>query len=564
MTEPRTSFEIQVLSDKRWVISDMASDEGQAKLFADNLLQTGNHVAVRVIRDFERLDGTHSETVLMEKKAPEKAAGDPSLSTIGEAPLCADVEACYGLAARTTMGRLLRKYFDEVQITPSEMLHDAKELKRFGDKGTLLYSGLDRVAGLQSRAAGEDGPAARRAFLDSAWEEIGKRARAFAATKPKAPASFAEAVERAGSEPQAEHTLRSLLAMALLEKRNWLAKLELLLAWSEEAAAGAQGGIIDGIVADLTVPAQMIQDLLGFQANLACALGQIVELAEGSATIAKGAPATFEPLNALFAARRLEQTRAVLLTRVIREVAGSNPLSRNDPGQEFEMFHKLLHRLVGRTYVVGGPPMAEALVQRGARVISTGYGSVNVGLALNQLIGALGDGCLRMFFLLTFAGSSLGRAMGPALTEVLSGHLERSSHIDQWVPARDPPRDRMMALKAAEAQVRECPYLDETVRAGLARRIDDVMVRYLQAEGVIEKIDKPDDPLAMRAIRLVKFCGSGVLIKGRSLDMAKARVIEHLRQKQFEEKFLASIPDPAQAEKALRDFHRLLVESGFN
>ena len=76
-------------------------------------------------------------------------------------------------------------------------------------------------------------------------------------------------------------------------------------------------------------------------------------------------------------------------------------------------------------------------------------------------------------------------------------------------------------------------------------------------------MDKPDDPLAMRAIRLVKFCGSGVLIEGKSLNMAKARVVEHLRQKQFEEKFVASMPDPSQGEKHLRDFHRLLVECGF-
>ena len=98
----------------------------------------------------------------------------------------------------------------------------------------------------------------------------------------------------------------------------------------------------------------------------------------------------------------------------------------------------------------------------------------------------------------------------------------------------------------------------------LAEMIDDVMVGYLQDEGVIEKIDKADDPLAIRAIRLVKFCGSGVLIEGKSLNMAKARVVEHLRQKQFEEKFVASCPDPSQGDKNLRDFHRLLVECGFS
>ncbi len=45
--------------------------------------------------------------------------------------------------------------------------------------------------------------------------------------------------------------------------------------------------------------------------------------------------------------------------------------------------------------------------------------------------------------------------------------------------------------------------------------------------------------------------------------MAHQRILTHLRQPQFEAKFLASIPDPTQAERHLREFHRLLVESGF-
>ena len=55
----------------------------------------------------------------------------------------------------------------------------------------------------------------------------------------------------------------------------------------------------------------------------------------------------------------------------------------------------------------------------------------------------------------------------------------------------------------------------------------------------------------------------GALIKGKSLDLARSRIIEHLRQPQFEEKFLASSGDPSSGEKNLREFHRLLREVGF-
>lgn len=555
----KTSYEVQVLNDKNWIIAETMSDEAKAKAFAENLAQKGNCTAVRVVKDFERIDGTHSETVILEKAGAEKSGGDPGLSTITEAPLCTELEEFYDRPARTTMGRLLRKYLDEVLITPFELLHDAKEMKRFGDKGNLLYSAIDRVSTLQVKAAGGESKA-RKDFLDRMWEELGRRARAFAATKPKAPKTFAEALAEAGGDL---FLLRSYMTLALLEKRSWFGKLDLLIAWAAEPESRDHMAEIDAVISDLTVPAQVIQDLLGFQNNLAAALCQIVNLTEGKAETAKFAPPTFTELNRLFGEGSLTQSREVLMGRVVREAGGTNPLSRNDPGQEFEMFHKLLARLVDRDRVVGGAVMAEALLQRGARVINSGGATVNALQALEMLLGAMADGCVRLQFLLTLAGSDLGREMGAVLTEVLEGHVRRSSHIDQWVPVRLAPPARMAALTAANKALRTCPHLVDEFRKALADRIDDVMVRYLTAEEVIEKIDKPDDPLAMRAIRLVKFCGSGVLIEGKSLNMAKARVIEHLRQKQFEEKFVASVPDPSQGEKHLRDFHRLLVECGF-
>lgn len=559
MSPSKTSYEVQVLDGKNWVIAEMAPDEAKAKAFAENLLQAGNHAAVRVIKDFERIDGTHSETVILEKKCEEKGGGDPTLTTITEAPVCSDIEDFYAQPARTTMGKLLRKYLDEAMVTPFELLHDAKEMKRFGDKGNLLYSAIDRVSTLQAKATGEESKA-RKDFLDKMWEEMGKRARDFAAKKPKPPASFAEAQSLAKGD---SFLLRSYMTLALLEQRSWFGKLDLLIKWAAEPEAKGAMVEIDAVIADLTVPAQVIQDLLGFQSNLASALCQIVELTEGAAEAAKFAPQTFTDLNKLFADGTLVQTRDVLMGRVVREAGGTNPLARNDPSQEFEMFHKLLHRLVDRDRVVGGAVMAEALLQRGARVLNGGGASMSAPQALETLLGALADGCMRLQFILTLAGSNLGKSMGEVLTEILEGHFRRSSHIDHWVPVRLAPPARMAALNNAHKLVRTCPNLVDAFRKSLSERIDEVMVRYLTAEEIIEKVDKPDDPLAMRAIRLVKFCGSGVLIEGKSLNMAKARVIEHLRQKQFEEKFVASVPDPSQGEKHLRDFHRLLVECGF-
>ena len=138
-----------------------------------------------------------------------------------------------------------------------------------------------------------------------------------------------------------------------------------------------------------------------------------------------------------------------------------------------------------------------------------------------------------------------------------------SDQLNYWVPVKVPPRDRMHAMTVTHGLLSGSNQVPNPPRDDLARSMDEVLCRYLVDEGVIEKIDKADDPLAMRAIRLIKFCGSGVLIRGKSLDLARSRIIEHLRQPQFEEKFLASSGDTTSGEKNLREFHRLLREVGF-
>ena len=563
MNGKATSFEVQVLRDKRWVLAEVAADEANAVAFADNLLQKGNHEAVRVVRDFRRTDGLHSETVVHEKTADDRRKGDLSVAPVAEAPICRRTGDFYALSSRQVVGRIFRRYLDEFILTPTELLHNAKEMKRLADKDRLLFSAVDCVSTLQAQASGEDGKA-RRDFLHQAWDEATARARKAEPGKPPSPgATLAELAAAAGGEGEEhEYRCRVLMALCLLDVRSWAGKLDRVLGWAAEEDASARTALVDGVVADLLMSAQLLQDLLGFQANLGTALCQMCDLAAGRAEPARFAPEAFGALNRLLAGAHLPQARDVLLARVIRELRGANPLSRNEPAREFEMFAQLLGRLVPYSGMVGGPAAAEAVAQRQMRLHNVG-GAAGHAQAVDGMARVLGDGCRQTHYLLALAASSLSPAVGTMAVEALAQFGRTATGIDAWAPRRLNPPDRMAALAACNRAISTATVLPEGLRTDLAHLTDLVMVRYLEDEGVIEKIDKPDDPLALRAIRLVKFCGSGVLIPGQSLDRARRRVIDHLRQPQFEAKFLASVADPVQAERQLREFHRLLVESGF-
>ncbi len=562
MKPKSTSFEVQVLQDKRWVLNQVVTEEGAAIEFADNLLSKSNYTAVRVVRDFARQDGMHSEKVLLEKtKAAQKA--EISTSTVGDAPICTEVSDAFGLSSRQTIGRLFRAYLDEAFLTPTELLHNAREMKRLADKGSLLMNAVDQISRLQAPQGGEEGKV-RRDFLHRSWEQLWNRARKAEPEKAPKALTLAEVMAQAGkSGEDADYQARVLISAMLLDKRGWTAKLDKVLFWAAEEGADKHMALLDGLVADLLIPAEAIQDLLGFQTNLAAALGQMCDLAGGKANEAKGGSESFATLNRLLGAGKLPETQESLFTRVSRELRSANPLSRNEPAQEFEAFLKLANRLITHEGVTGGPAMAEALTHRFVRQQSVG-GQAGLQNAIDDLSLEMGGRARALIYLMNLLGAAkTAELFGEQITRKLARYAEDRGGIEDWVPSRLSPPDRMGALTRCNKAIHASKILPDKLRADLAAATDNVLVEYLEQSGVIEKIDRPEDPLAFRALRLVKFCASGVLIKGRALEMAHKRVLGHLRQANFEEKFLSSIPDKSQAEKHLREFHKLLVESGF-
>ncbi len=103
--------------------------------------------------------------------------------------------------------------------------------------------------------------------------------------------------------------------------------------------------------------------------------------------------------------------------------------------------------------------------------------------------------------------------------------------------------------------------LPDEYKEKIAGHIDGVLARYLTDESIIEKLDHPEAHIRDRAVRLVKFCGAGVLPEGKALNLARKRIVGMLRQPNFDKAFVEGLPDGADAEKVLRDFHKLLIKA---
>ena len=120
----------------------------------------------------------------------------------------------------------------------------------------------------------------------------------------------------------------------------------------------------------------------------------------------------------------------------------------------------------------------------------------------------------------------------------------------------------MLHATNAHRAMMASPYPKE-IRDKIADHIDAVLERYLIEDQIIEKLDHPGSHLRDRSVRLVQFCAAGVLPEGKALTRARKAILSHLRQANFDAHFIDGIEDPGLAQKALRDFHQLLVKAGF-
>jgi hypothetical protein len=106
--------------------------------------------------------------------------------------------------------------------------------------------------------------------------------------------------------------------------------------------------------------------------------------------------------------------------------------------------------------------------------------------------------------------------------------------------------------------------LEESEQKKVLSALDRVVEKYLVDTKLIDKLDNPDASLHDRAIRMVQFCGSGVLWQhGYAMSLAQSRVIEHLRGASFIEKFTEHETDPHKKEVMIRNFYKMMADAGF-
>jgi hypothetical protein len=563
MASKNATFEIQVMRDGRWVTESYLDAEETAIGAAKRYLMDKRCEGARVVRNWSRADGRMVEKEVFSEIRSPRDDGPVRIVQIDEAPARCEAPGDYfGLPSRALMNRVFRNYLEKVFVTPTELLHNYKELKRIQDKDMLVPSAVDRVAFLQTRDGGQPSKD-RRDDIFKTIDRMSARARRAEALKlPALKDSLHGLMGKLsgfGAEDDTDYLAMVVLSRDLLDVRNWLGKLDRLcrLAMAEGDARAL--GLLDGVIADV-LGANVVQEILGWQPSLAMAIVRMLDLAEGMLPLDRSeAGESAEMLNALLKAGKLPASRACLIDRAHRQLKSANPLYRSDASKERGAFATVLERMLTPAGLLFGAETAEALTIRATRMVEEG-GASGRRAAIALVFEAMPDRAFGLIYLSALAETAFAKDHADDIAALLK-RVEEVKGLGEFcrVPSA---KDRMLRATRAHCAVMASPLPDEA-RARMTAHVDGVLERYLIDEQIVEKLDHHDSSLRERAVRLVQFCAAGVLPEGPALARARERILTLLRGANFDARFVDGITDPAKAQKALRDFHQLLIRAGF-
>jgi hypothetical protein len=569
MSSQRATFEFHVLRSKNWNVKDIFKDEATAQKAAEAELKKHTTEGVRIIRIWKRADGQEVEKVILERMSQAKPIRDVRIVPIETAPYCSGEADILSPVGMRTLGALFRKYLDEAQLTPMEVLHCEREYKRIWDTENILVSGVDRVALIQTRNVPDLDLKTRTDELYRMVEAIGFRAKRTARKRylqetvtTTLGAVWDECAMRPEDELDVEFSTNLVLARDLLSQGSLMSKLvrisDLL---AKEPSADARR-LLDGAAAQIFASPVIFQDAIGPKPNLAEALLTVIDVLEGGERgFDRGLPASELFLNGI-RDNSLPLVRDELFSRMVSMVGGHNPMSRNEPRNETVEFGKVANRLVIGDRVIGDSEVALALLSRACQFVTEG-GAIGRKRGLEWLLRVLKTVPQRIQIL-----KVLDKALEPepeirlaAFTLLRSIITSTRSAITFAPGCRDMIAPMRNVRSLYDWLLSHCP---PKTAAPLLEHLDQLVAKYVEEKQIIERVDRPDLKLAERATMLLGFVLSGVLTDGKAMDMARCRILEHLKRPDFVAAFADCYPEPQVQEQKLREFYSMLAKAGFS
>jgi hypothetical protein len=457
-------FEVVVEQGGKPNIDGVFDDEKAATERAGYLLRLAKFPVVRVVK----VNGVGKEETIFQKSS---AGGSKltTISTINEANLCVDVLQIFSFESRMTLLRLLRGYWDDQGVIPTEQLHRYFPLRYFEREALLFNPAITRLAALQAPMLGIK-PTER-------YDQI---MRMFAALKELAQQSdslapYDQALARGGISgllaasidrpvEERDRIITHAFGSMLEPHREWGAKVQAVLRLHQEGDA-ENTRLVDEFLAEIVDGREPIRALIGYSPDLASALMSLQATLRGDLDDRLPNTDALLALSNAVGGGGFRNVQTALLNRLCGGIEGLTPLTRT--GSDAKAFQAIVDGMIVFDGFMGGPAMAEALTKRGKVALGVGGTDLPFEDTVLRLSSRLGSAAARLGFFLDLATSDFGR--------------RKVSFLIQRVA------DEFNQVKSAAELAAPGVPLSE-VRDGLGRRLRAAGIPRALADGLIAKI----------------------------------------------------------------------------
>ena len=493
MFDRKIVYEVLVGRGSRWIIDSTHKAKIDAMGRAQALLEANQHDGVQVTREVD----DSGEEVVFQQECAGQAEKPITIAPIEEAAVCATLDDLYGFDSRKTIGRVLRHYFDENSLTPTELLHSPGVLRQLSRTDRLYNQAIHRISSIQARAL--DVPAMDRVDLlfklgQQAIERV-KNAGGASSYLPvmneNGLTAALKAIEETCEQNSRSFTTGILLAGYLEQQRDWNKKIGLVCDMLDKQPQTDALAILDELCAEIIDGSAAMKELLGVQTDLVTALRTMAQLAAGTLKLPDGSGSILSRLNDAMGRRHMPVTRAILFESVAKAVGSAQPLTRQDDKADQIAFPALVKDVIWHGGLSGGIAMSEALTRRARMVMKHGETDLTAMEGMDCILKMLPNRAVKIGYLLDLGHSSFGEKNQALILQTLFQQIESVSSISTFMPARSAPDDVVNAMNDIRLRVGN-DALGQEIDALVTRKLDALM--NAQKDGTPQPIIAPPAP----------------------------------------------------------------------
>lgn len=466
----------------------------------------------------------------MSRVAKEEAEG--STDGVAAQSYCSTLADFYSPAAREMMGRTLASFLDQLVITPGELIHSGKYLKRLNDSGRALMNAVDKVATLQARHSGENAAARLRdlntlisAGTRKAWED--DRDRPVPAMTPETFLSVIAALK----VPQAErmHAIGRVVAEHLFIHKVWRDKVGVLVQLVELTRGRDEYRMLEPWLAEALRSEPALDQMLGFPDRLEDRCHDLIDIWRGTWQPRDTAVPVMADIARLIAEGDVPTVKSAIEFALLRTLAGKEPLRSAEPEIEIQAVFDMFRRMWNGGQLVGGTKALALLERRQSRYLNTE--GVTDLLRERKVVAD------RIAFLMQLAALAVGAANRLIIKTFIDHYFGDQDFVPRTIAGLEPPVPKLQTLAGVHRALK-ASWLSDEDKATTMAKIEAAQVELLKRARLFEQIEKKGGGAAQKVLTLLDLCRKNTFIDGAPLDTARAAVQTYLTGPQFTAEYL--------------------------